>query len=109
MRCISDIAAIAGICHARGVPLIVDEAHGAHWVFTPSFPEEPQAGQTRLFRAPTKRCQVNEPLFCIFQKILLDPEKIEYQRHIRDFKPLYPLMASLDGCTGVVKNRRELS
>lgn len=27
---ISDIAAVADVCHARGVPLFVDEAHGAH-------------------------------------------------------------------------------
>ena len=30
---LSDIAAIADLCHARGVPLIVDEAHGAHLGF----------------------------------------------------------------------------
>ena len=28
----SDVAAIAKICHARGVPLLVDEAHGAHYL-----------------------------------------------------------------------------
>lgn len=30
---LSDIAAIADLCHKRGVPLIVDEAHGAHLGF----------------------------------------------------------------------------
>ena len=28
----SDIAGIAAVCHARGVPLLVDEAHGAHYL-----------------------------------------------------------------------------
>jgi arginine/lysine/ornithine decarboxylase len=31
---ISDIAALADICHSRGVTLIVDEAHGAHLGFS---------------------------------------------------------------------------
>lgn len=35
---VSDIRAIADTCHARGVPLIVDEAHGAHFSL-PGFPE----------------------------------------------------------------------
>ncbi len=30
---VSDIAGIALVCHARGVPLLVDEAHGAHLGF----------------------------------------------------------------------------
>lgn len=34
---ISDIKAIAGIAHEHQVPLIVDEAHGAHLGFSPEF------------------------------------------------------------------------
>jgi arginine/lysine/ornithine decarboxylase len=34
----ADIAAIAGICHQRGKPLIVDEAWGAHLPFHPDLP-----------------------------------------------------------------------
>lgn len=36
---VSDIAAIAGIVHKRGIPLIVDEAHGAHLGFHPAWPK----------------------------------------------------------------------
>lgn len=35
---ISDVRAIADICHAHGVPLIVDEAHGAHLSLGGAFP-----------------------------------------------------------------------
>ncbi len=35
---VSDIAEIVRICHASGIPLIVDEAHGAHFSL-PGFPE----------------------------------------------------------------------
>jgi len=33
-----DLNEIADLCHARGVPLIVDEAHGGHFRFLPPFP-----------------------------------------------------------------------
>lgn len=29
---VSDIASISEICHKKGIPLIIDEAHGAHFV-----------------------------------------------------------------------------
>ena len=35
---VSDVAALAALCHARGIPLIVDEAHGAHFSL-PGFPD----------------------------------------------------------------------
>lgn len=35
---VSDIAAIARLCHRRGIPLLVDEAHGAHLGFDSAFP-----------------------------------------------------------------------
>ncbi|MGW7536018.1 aminotransferase class I/II-fold pyridoxal phosphate-dependent enzyme [Amycolatopsis sp. NPDC054798] len=34
----ADIRSVARICHARGVPLIVDEAWGAHFPFHPDLP-----------------------------------------------------------------------
>ena len=36
---VSDIEEIAKIVHARGIPLIVDEAHGAHLGFHPAWPQ----------------------------------------------------------------------
>lgn len=36
---VSDIEKIAGILHKRGIPLIVDEAHGAHLGFHPAWPQ----------------------------------------------------------------------
>ncbi len=35
---VSDVAAIARLCHRRGIPLLVDEAHGAHLGFSSAFP-----------------------------------------------------------------------
>ncbi len=36
---VSDIRSIAGTVHEKGLPLLVDEAHGAHLKFCPGFPE----------------------------------------------------------------------
>lgn len=36
---LSDVAGIAAVVHQYGIPLIVDEAHGAHFGFHPSLPE----------------------------------------------------------------------
>ena len=36
---VSDIAAIARLVHEKGIPLIVDEAHGAHFGFSDGFPD----------------------------------------------------------------------
>ncbi|MDQ7795048.1 MAG: aminotransferase class I/II-fold pyridoxal phosphate-dependent enzyme [bacterium] len=33
-----DLRALAATCHARGLPLLVDEAHGPHFGFHPGFP-----------------------------------------------------------------------
>ena len=34
------VGALAGVCHGRGVPLVVDEAWGAHLRFHPDLPED---------------------------------------------------------------------
>ena len=36
---VSDVAAISKAVHEKGIPLIVDEAHGAHFGFHPYFPK----------------------------------------------------------------------
>lgn len=36
---LSDVTAIAGVCHKNGAVLIVDEAHGAHFNYSDEFPD----------------------------------------------------------------------
>jgi arginine decarboxylase len=36
---VADVATLANICHSAGVPLIVDEAHGAHFGLIEAFPQ----------------------------------------------------------------------
>ena len=44
----SDLAAMATACHDRGVPLLVDEAHGSHLVFSDRLPAPALAGGADL-------------------------------------------------------------
>lgn len=98
---VSDIRAIADICHSHGVPLIVDEAHGAHFHFGQDFPVSalelgadvvihslhktlPAFTQTALLHVRGKR---------------IDIKKLEYYLQLFETSsPSYILMAGIEQC-----------
>lgn len=105
---LSDIASIARICHARGVPLLVDEAHGAHLGLTPDFPASavsqdadiviqsvhktlPSLTQTAIAHAKAPYADALARALGIFQTS----------------SPSYLLMASIDGCVELLTRERE--
>jgi arginine decarboxylase len=51
----ADIAALAGVAHDRGVPLVVDEAWGAHLHFHPALPPDALAGGADLVTSSTHK------------------------------------------------------
>ncbi len=52
---VSDVAAIAALAHAHGRPLLVDEAHGAHFAFHPDLPASAvSAGADLVVQSPHK-------------------------------------------------------
>ncbi len=54
----TDIASLAQLTADRKVPLIVDSAHGAHWVFHPDFPRRAeQAGAEIVTYSTHKTCR----------------------------------------------------
>lgn len=98
---VSDVGKIAEICHAYGKPLIVDEAHGAHFVFCDYFPDSaltkgadvviqslhktlPSMTQTALLHRNSER---------VSSKLLQ-----RYMGIYQSSSPSYPLMASIDSC-----------
>lgn len=101
---ISDVQGIAETLHARGIPLMVDEAHGAHLGFSR------EAG---FFPAGAIECgadivvhSLHKTLPSLTQTGLLHVNSgrvsaAEVQRQIVVFQsssPSYPLMASIDHC-----------
>ena len=101
---LSDIAAIADLCHDRGIPLVVDEAHGAHYL--PAAAEYGWQGGAVAAGADLVVQSAHKTLPSLTQTALLqlngtriDPDEVERQLDVFETSsPSYPLMVSLDGC-----------
>lgn len=101
---LSDIAAIADLCHARGIPLVVDEAHGAHYM--PAAAEYGWQGGAVAAGADLVVQSAHKTLPSLTQTALLQlngtligPDEVERQLDVFETSsPSYPLMVSLDGC-----------
>ena len=98
---VSDVAAIAEIAHEYGIPLIVDEAHGAHFGFHEAFP----VSAVRL-GADVVVQSMHKVLPSFTQTALLHlnsgvvlPEKIEQYLDIYETSsPSYLFMAGMEKC-----------
>lgn len=111
---VSDIGTIAGICHSNQMTLIVDEAHGAHLGLFPEggFPAGAlQGGADLVIQSPHKTLlSVTQTAWLHLQGSRVDADRVERALDIFETSsPSYPLMTSLDGCTGLLLHRgREL-
>ncbi len=98
---VSDIQAIADIAHSHNLPLIVDEAHGAHFMFSRKFP------------TPALRCgadiaiqSLHKTLPCLTQCALLHVNSkrigLSLIKRFLDIyqtsSPSYLLMSSIEQC-----------
>lgn len=98
---VSDVAAIAEAVHRRGIPLIVDEAHGAHFGLHEAFPEN----ATRL-GADAVVMSVHKTLPAFTQTALLHLcsdriDAAEVSRFLSIYEtssPSYLLMAGISRC-----------
>ncbi len=104
---ISDIRAIADLCHERSVPLLVDEAHGAHLGLFPGWPESAlHLGADLVVQSAHKTLPsfTQTALLHLPEGSLADPDEVERQLDIFETSsPSYPLLVSLDGCTGILR------
>lgn len=103
---IADIRRIAEIVHERNIPLIVDEAHGAHLGLTKEGPQNScQAGADLVIHS------VHKTLPALTQAALLhvngsriDRERLRrYLRIYQTSSPSYILMASIDNALRFIK------
>ena len=99
---VSDISRIARIVHRFGIPLIVDEAHGAHFGFHPAFPESALAGGADLVIQSlhkTLPSLTQTALLHASPDCLADTARLERMLRIyQTSSPSYVLMASIDEC-----------
>lgn len=103
---VSDIAAIAEIVHAKEIPLIIDEAHGAHFGFSKGFPQKALALGADLCIE-----SVHKTLPAYTQSALLhyrknpwvDLERVKrYLGIYQSSSPSYILMAGIDRCSRIL-------
>ncbi len=109
---VSYVAAIAKIVHKYNIPLIVDEAHGAHFSMHQYFPATAiECGADVVIQS------VHKTLPSLTQTALLhvcsdmvDIEKIErYLGIYQSSSPSYVLMSSIDGCIrGILAHGQEI-
>lgn len=105
---VSDIAGLAQVCHEYGVPLIVDEAHGAHFGFHERFPQS----AVRL-GADVVIQSLHKTMPCLTQTALLhingglaDREKIRHFLSVyQTSSPSYLLMAAMDSCVRLIEEQ----
>ncbi|MBQ1351462.1 MAG: aminotransferase class I/II-fold pyridoxal phosphate-dependent enzyme [Oscillospiraceae bacterium] len=98
---LSDIKAICQIAHARNIPVLVDEAHGAHLGFAPDFPGSAVSGGADLvIQSLHKTLPSLTQTALAHQNGTRIPPRI-FAQSLRIFEtssPSYLLMASIDEC-----------
>ncbi len=102
---ISDIAAVAEIAHNAGVPLLVDEAHGAHLDLSAHF-----SGGAVKAGADLVVQSVHKTLPSLTQTAILhvcgsrvDADRLAHQLSVFETSsPSYLLLASIDGCVRAI-------
>lgn len=108
---VSDVKRIAEAVHQHGIPLIVDEAHGAHFGFHPYFPENSLAQGADLVTH-----SLHKTLPSLTQTALLHRGKVsmisgeKVQKYLDIFEtssPSYVFMAGMDQCIRLIKGQGE--
>ena len=103
-----DIKSIAETVHSYGIPLIVDEAHGAHFGFSTYFPENANTkGADIVIHSVHKTLPAMTQTALIHMNgDIVDRERVRNLLHIlQSSSPSYVLMASIDYCMDILERR----
>lgn len=109
---ISDIRSISALAHEKGIPVLVDEAHGAHLGFSEAFPGEALKNGADLVITSIHKT-LPALTQCALAHIggdLIDGGKIARELTVfQTSSPSYVLLASIDRCVSMLaENRTEL-
>jgi len=108
--CVSDIRSISKICHDRSIPLLVDEAHGAHFGFGYGFPENAAAGGADLVVQSLHKTLAGftQTAMILLNGSLINRKKVARALAIfQSSSPSFILAASMDGCIRLLEERKE--
>jgi arginine/lysine/ornithine decarboxylase len=95
----SNLTEISELCHSHGIPLIVDEAHGAHLGFHPQMPNSAlQQGADLAVQSTHKvLCSLTQSSMLHMSGNIVDSERIRRcLQTLQSTSPSYLLLASLD-------------
>lgn len=98
---LSDLPALVRLAHQAGVPVLVDEAHGAHLGLFGAFPAGAVAAGADLVVQSLHKTLPSLTQTALLHQAgpLADPAAVQAQlRVFQTSSPSYLLMASLDGC-----------
>ena len=107
---VSDVEAIAQIAHEKGIPCIVDAAHGAHFGFHPGFPESVNRQGADLVIASLHKTlpALTQTAMVFANSDRVSWEEVErFSRIYQTSSPSYLLMGSIDACTAYLKEQEE--
>ena len=105
---VSDIAAIARIVHRHQIPLIVDEAHGAHFGFHEMFPETAvRQGADLVIQSLHKTLpSFTQTALLHLNSAYVLPDSIEkFLKMYQTSSPSYVLMAGIEKCLRMIKEQ----
>ena len=107
---VSDTAGICATAHAKGVPVLVDEAHGAHLGFHPAFPPGAMAQGADLAVASLHKMLPSLTQTALLHaggKLVPLPQVARQTGIFQSSSPSYLLMASMDGCVRLLEEKGE--
>lgn len=107
---VSDIKNIAEAVHKRNIPLILDEAHGAHLGFHPYFPENGnQCGADIVIHSLHKTLpSLTQTALLHMNGNIVKRNRVRRYLHIlQSSSPSYVLMAGIDECVRMLNEKGE--
>ena len=105
---VSDVEAIASIVHGYGIPLIVDEAHGAHFSFSDMFPKSAlRLGADLVVQSLHKTLpSLTQTAVLHCNGNLVDRTKLHHRLDIfQSSSPSYIFMTSIDQCVSLLETQ----
>jgi arginine/lysine/ornithine decarboxylase len=96
---VNDLKGIVTLAHQHQIPVLVDEAHGAHFILGDPFPiSAVQLGADLVVQSAHKTLPaMTMGSFLHFNSKLIDIDKVtDYLQIFQSSSPSYPIMASLD-------------
>lgn len=105
---VSDIKAVAKVAHDFSLPLIVDEAHGAHFGFHEYFPAGALSGGADIVIQSVHKTlpSLTQTALLHMQGSLVKREAVrKYLAYFQTSSPSYLFMASIDHCIHLIKEK----